>query len=113
MPATKIATCCYCGTRAALVLRGEVRHELSCARCGAPLSRMKMLPSEPGRVTAPAAAPTRPTSHSSAPRSVDKHMPKRDWPKREKPKRDKRPKRKTLGAMIWRGLAEVADEIFD
>ncbi len=37
---TKVATCCYCGTRAALVLRGKQRHELSCASCGAPLHNM-------------------------------------------------------------------------
>lgn len=40
----KIATCCYCGKRAALVLRGEGRHELSCAACGAPLHEMKAMP---------------------------------------------------------------------
>ncbi|MDP5217859.1 hypothetical protein Q5Y75_11570 [Ruegeria sp. 2205SS24-7] len=40
----KIATCCYCGTRAALVLRGQDRHELSCSACGAPLHDLKMLP---------------------------------------------------------------------
>ena len=40
----KIATCCYCGTRAALVLRGDSRHELSCAACGAPLHEMKAMP---------------------------------------------------------------------
>lgn len=39
----RIATCSYCGTRAALVLdRG--RHELSCGSCGAPLHEMKMMP---------------------------------------------------------------------
>lgn len=43
MPAPKIVTCCYCGTRAALVLRGKERHELSCASCGAPLHDLKML----------------------------------------------------------------------
>ncbi|MDA7425414.1 hypothetical protein [Thalassococcus lentus] len=43
MPQTKIATCCYCGTRAALVLRGKDRHELSCSSCGAQLHDMKML----------------------------------------------------------------------
>ncbi|MWD27360.1 hypothetical protein E0K89_007750 [Aquicoccus sp. SCR17] len=43
---TKIATCSYCGTRAALVLRGAARHELSCASCGAPLHDLKRLPSE-------------------------------------------------------------------
>lgn len=40
---TKIATCCYCGTRAALLLTGEERHELACSSCGAPLHDMKML----------------------------------------------------------------------
>ncbi len=40
---TKIATCCYCGTRAALVLEGG-RHELSCGTCGAPLHLMKAMP---------------------------------------------------------------------
>lgn len=39
----KIATCCYCGTRAALVLRGKTRHELACSSCGAPLHDLKML----------------------------------------------------------------------
>ena len=44
---TKIATCCYCGARAALRLdRG--RHELACAACGAPLREMKALRAEHG-----------------------------------------------------------------
>jgi hypothetical protein len=34
----KIATCCYFGTRAALVL-DRARHELACSSCGAPLAR--------------------------------------------------------------------------
>lgn len=42
---TKVATCCYCGTRAALVLRGRDRHELACSSCGAPLHDMKLMPS--------------------------------------------------------------------
>lgn len=44
MPTQKIATCCYCGTRAALVLKGKDRHELACRTCGAPLHDLKMLP---------------------------------------------------------------------
>ena len=44
MTTRKIATCCYCGTRAALVLKGKDRHELSCATCGAPLHELKKLP---------------------------------------------------------------------
>lgn len=41
---SKIATCCYCGTRAALTLIGRDRHELACSNCGAPLHNLKMLP---------------------------------------------------------------------
>ena len=41
---TKIVTCCYCGVKAALVLKGTSRHELSCSSCGAPLHDLKMLP---------------------------------------------------------------------
>lgn len=40
----KIATCCYCGTRAALKLTGDVQHELACASCGAPLHDIKQMP---------------------------------------------------------------------
>ena len=39
----KIVTCCYCGSRAALVL-GKGRHELACSSCGAPLHDLKMMP---------------------------------------------------------------------
>lgn len=46
MPAIKIATCCYCGTKAALVLTGRVNHELCCGNCGAPLRKLKMLPKQ-------------------------------------------------------------------
>lgn len=40
---TKIATCCHCGSKAALKL-DTGRHELSCASCGAPLRDLKMMP---------------------------------------------------------------------
>ena len=43
---SKIVTCCYCGSRAALVLKGRERHELACASCGAPLHELKMLRSD-------------------------------------------------------------------
>ncbi len=43
MPTPKIATCTYCGTRAALVLNGEKSHELACSSCGAPLHDLKRL----------------------------------------------------------------------
>ena len=41
---TTIATCCYCGTRAVLVLSDNGRHELACSTCGASLHDLKMLP---------------------------------------------------------------------
>ncbi len=41
MPNTRIATCCYCGTRAALEVSGGERHELVCSSCGAPLSKIE------------------------------------------------------------------------
>lgn len=40
---TKIATCCYCGSRSALNLTARDGHELACRRCGAPLHEMKAL----------------------------------------------------------------------
>ena len=50
-PASKIAPCCYCGTRAALVLSGAGRHELACHSCGAPLHNLKHIPVTPGKST--------------------------------------------------------------
>lgn len=94
---TKVATCCYCGTRAALVLEGQVRHELSCASCGAPLSRLKMLPTVSGKAPAPAATPARPTT----PRV-------RHGPSSKPKKRKKTIRRKILGE-VW----DLLDDIFD
>jgi len=39
----KIATCCYCGTRALLVI-DRAHHELSCSSCAAPLREMTSMP---------------------------------------------------------------------
>ncbi|MEO0938488.1 MAG: hypothetical protein AAFY38_10070 [Pseudomonadota bacterium] len=83
----KITTCCYCGTRAALVL-GKDRHELTCSNCGAPLHDLKRLPkSREG---------DRELVRPSAVRSV----------KPVKVKKKKKPKRK------WR-LKDVFEEAFD
>ena len=103
MPAQKIATCCYCGTRAALVLRGNDRHELACSSCGAPLHNLKMLPKRPEPVTARAATPTRPE-----PKAVH---PKQPHPKPKKVK--KRKKRKGLFAKIAEELWDEIEDIFD
>lgn len=57
MTSTKLATCSYCGTRAALVLSTSGRHELACAACGAPLHEMKWL--KPPSDAMPKRAPRR------------------------------------------------------
>lgn len=59
MPGSKIATCCYCGTRAALVLDGTARHELRCGTCGAPLHDLKAIPAR--KVAQPDIGPGRET----------------------------------------------------
>lgn len=60
-PPTKIATCCYCGRRAALQLTARGGHEMACGTCGAPLHEMKWLkppaPDHPRKRTAPMPAP--------------------------------------------------------
>ena len=99
MGAVKVATCCYCGAKAALVLRGQTRHELSCGNCGAPLSRMKMLP----KAAAPAAAPVHHTTRKAA-----KSAPKS---RRVKPK--KRKYRKGLFRHVLEEIWGEIEDIFD
>jgi len=103
MQGTKIATCCYCGTKAALVLRGKTHHELSCSSCGAPLQAMKMLPSGLDRVTAPAATPTRPK-----PKKRSKSKPSHWVEKKRKSK-----KRKGFGQKLWSEFWDEIEDIFD
>ncbi len=100
MGAVKIATCCYCGVRAALTLTGQIRHELSCSSCGAPLSKMKMFPNAGAGVTAPAATPTRPKP--SYPRNAGPYKPRN------------RPKKKSgFSRLALKVVEEVWDEIED
>ena len=100
MPAQRIATCCYCGTRAALVLRGQERHELCCSSCGAPLHDLKMLRKPSDGATAPAATPARP-------------RPKPTHPKQPHPKPVKSKKRKKRKGLLRHLVEEVWDEIED
>ena len=89
----KIATCCYCGTRAALTLRGRVRHELACSNCGAPLHEMKMLKApEPER-------PARQRYYSDA-------RPK------ARPQRQKK-RKKSLSQRFMSEVWDVAEDLFD
>lgn len=99
--ATKIATCCYCGTKSALQLRGKVQHELSCSTCGAPLHMMKKLVSATERDDSRIKS-KKPVSHRPAPKQFDK------------PKKSKKPKKRKS---TWRWLASEAwdaiEDVFD
>lgn len=98
---TKIATCCHCGSKAALTLDAG-RHELACASCGAPLHDLKMLPKHKAERTA---KPRRRVA-------VAHHREVRQFPadrrleqaQRRKPKKVKRHK-------SW--LKDMAEEVFD
>jgi hypothetical protein len=105
----KIATCCYCGTRAALVL-DKIRHELSCSSCGAPLHDLKQIKS--GTVDAHA---------HSAPRKGKKGKTRHEgWhgtpphvaERKGKPDR-RRKKRKSLTTRLFKEAFDVIEDIFD
>ncbi|MDJ0629501.1 MAG: hypothetical protein QNJ44_14675 [Rhodobacter sp.] len=91
---TKIATCCYCGTRAALVLKGRERHELACSGCGAPLHEMKVVPLARKAEKAP--------------------KPAAGYPHRPKPKKKtKKSSRKGKLRYFAREAFELIEDIFD
>ncbi|MEQ9261362.1 MAG: hypothetical protein RIG84_19925 [Roseovarius sp.] len=98
----KIATCCYCGTRAVLAF-DRARHELACSACGAPLHDMKFMPK----------APDRPLK-----RSARSHAPSRAIPGVTEPERPLRgaretPKKKARKPFMRRFLEDIWDEVED
>jgi hypothetical protein len=94
-----IATCCYCGSRAALSLGGTAtRHELACAACGAPLARMKNLPVDAGRADRPVAG---------------KIGTARNKPRKMAGPEKKRKRRRSLTARILDIAEDLVDEVFD
>lgn len=103
MTGTKIATCSYCGTRAAFVLKGDQRHELTCSACGAQLHDLKMLPKRVETRTGQRAHTPYPglSSHERA-------MAKTESEYRRKPKKKKGFKRRFLEEIF-----DVVEDIFD
>ena len=93
MAAPKIATCCYCGARTALVLKGRVQHELACGTCGAPLHEMKGLKVDRTRER----PRVMPASH--------------DMP--VKHKKHRRKKRKSLARKVLSEVWDVLEDIID
>ena len=99
MPHTqKIATCCYCGTRAARVLKGRERHELACSRCGAPLHDLKMLRSYSARDR----DPVRQSSVGSS-----------EWQGRVRRKPSKKKKSRSLSQRFMHEFWDAAEDILD
>ncbi len=100
MPETKLATCCYCGTRTALALRGTVRHELSCGSCGAPLRYIKLL-----RKEAEAPRPKVAAQRVSAPQDRRVDAPRQVTKTTKKKKKNK--------GFAYRLMSKIVDEIED
>lgn len=103
MPATKIATCSYCGTRAALVLTGDQRHELTCSSCGAQLHDLKMLPKRSAKEEA--------ALHHRAKGGVSSHERAMSRPSEGKRKKSK--KKKSFGQWALSELWDVVEDIID
>lgn len=107
--APKIATCSYCGTRAALVF-DEGLHELACRACGAPLHEMKMMP-QPSEYKEKKSKPGRAKKQKSrrAPLPAEKRSEWRDWPAKKRRKK----KRKPIVGRVFEELWDVVEDIFD
>lgn len=97
---SKIATCCYCGTRAALVLRGKDRKELTCASCGAPLHNLKNLPAQKHKSTKSA-------------KQAKPEKAKFKAPAKRKPSQNRKKKRKGLMAKVFEEAWDVIEDVFD
>jgi transcription initiation factor TFIIIB Brf1 subunit/transcription initiation factor TFIIB len=97
---TKIATCCYCGSRAALVL-DQSRHELSCASCGAPLHNMKKFPQERSTDWQPH-RPKRTRPLPQTQRKPTGHVRKKGWTRR-----------KSIFRHVLEEAFDVIEDIFD
>ncbi|MGR3485630.1 MAG: hypothetical protein ACU0BF_09830 [Paracoccaceae bacterium] len=108
----KIATCCYCGTRAALVLDRE-RHELTCAACGAPLHEMKRMPeAESARPRKPKKTAPRHGAHDGVERPVAALTLAALTAAARGGKRGKKRKKRTA-KKIWDTIEDAFDDIFD
>lgn len=101
----KIATCCYCGTRAVLTF-DRVRHELACSACGAPLHDMKFMPHQADKAPKKAARPSAPAR--GIPGVTEPERPLRRM--REKPRKKRR---KPIMRRFFEELWDEVEDIFD
>ncbi|MFV1877092.1 hypothetical protein [Nioella sp.] len=96
---TKIATCCYCGTRTMLRLTARGGHELACGNCGAPLHEMKALRED---------RPRQPKRAAPAPAAYRDHDRPYRGKKKKKPKR-----RKSMWSEMLEEAFDFVEDIFD
>lgn len=108
----KIATCCYCGKRAALVLKGDQRHELVCSGCGAPLHRLKMMPSATG---ANLRESGKPAKHACKPVKSEPKAKKAPGaiPIPVRSRKSKSRKKKSVFRSVLSEAFDVIEDIFD
>ncbi|MFW2542102.1 hypothetical protein ACN2XU_05625 [Primorskyibacter sp. 2E107] len=107
MPNTKIATCTYCGTRAALIL-DQQRHELACSSCGAPLHDLKMLKqgaADPARHEMPRKGKKGPARHDGKSGT--------GWDRGSKTRYKKKKRKKSLGRSFLEEAFDLIEDIFD
>lgn len=98
---TKIATCCYCGSRTLLKPTARHGHELACGRCGAPLHEMKAMPTRENGAARPKARPMTLPREEYGP---ERHVPERA--RKNKP-------RKGFGRRMLEEIWDTVEDIFD
>jgi hypothetical protein len=98
---TKIATCCFCGSKAALTLDAG-RHELSCAQCGAPLHNLKQIPISAPQQVKPSVSP-----------ELRRFAPAKPAKRSSKPKVKHIKRKKSWLKMLTNEVFDVVEDIFD
>ena len=85
---TKMATCCYCGSRTVLQLTARSGHELACGSCGAPLHELKAM-------------------------KVSQERPAKAQRKERAPKQKKIKKKKSVWKKAFGEVFDIVEDIFD
>ena len=107
----KIATCCYCGTRAVLTL-DKGRHELACSACGAPLHNMKFMPKRQKSKGKNRSSPIHAAMPFSTMAPRDRQMAYRQtW--QDDPRRKRKKKRRPFMRRMLEELWDEIEDIFD
>lgn len=107
--ATKIATCSYCNTRAALVLDKGL-HELTCRACGAPLHDMKFMPQPVEKVVKRSTSKAREeTVRQLGRKSYSDQSDKQSGSGKKRSKRRRKPLTRRILEEVW----DVVEDIFD